>query len=202
MEILQFFGVLWAKVKRCGVLVSQESTTSVMPAKRGSEMKRYFYVFLTTLVAGVSHAEEPAGQRHATPVGLRLSPEIKGLLNQEMKEIRKAMESLVFSAASGDWHKIEETGVNIKNSYILKKKLTEDQKHELHRSLPEQFKELGAKFHYYAGMLSHVAKEKDMELVNYYIYRMNEACASCHSKFASSRFPGFTQKNKRDAHDH
>jgi hypothetical protein len=165
-------------------------------------MKKIVCLFLLLLFTTTVNADEHKEPGHIPGGGLSLPPELKELLKQEMIEVRKGMESLVFAITSGDWHKIEETGHNIKNSYILKKSLTEHQRHQLHEALPERFRELDMKFHYYAGMLSHVAKEKDMELVNFYVYKMNEACTSCHAKYASDTFTGFKQKNRHARHDH
>ncbi|MDH5436612.1 MAG: hypothetical protein OEX83_07615 [Gammaproteobacteria bacterium] len=161
-------------------------------------MKKYIALFLVLLMTGVSQA----GENNKSDNALGLSAATSTLLKQEMNEIKKGMESLVFSIASGDWEKIAETGHQIKHSYIMKNKLTESQRHELHEKLPKQFREIDKKFHYYAGMLSHVAKERDSELVNYYFYKMNESCSSCHSQFVSNRFEGFRQGNKHEQHDH
>ena len=125
---------------------------------------------------------------------IHLSPAIKALLVEEMNEVKKGMESLVTSIASGDWQAIAETGHHIKHSYIFKHKLTSEQKQELMKVLPHGFKSLDKKFHYYAGMLSHVAKERDIELVQFYRSKMNETCTACHAQFASARFTGFAKK--------
>ncbi|MCJ8274058.1 MAG: hypothetical protein MJK04_32245 [Psychrosphaera sp.] len=133
---------------------------------------------------------------------INISPKLRAVLNQEMQQIKGGMESLVFATVSGNWHKISSVGHQIKHSYIMKQKLTEKQRNELHQSLPMGFKQLDKKLHNYAGMLAHVAKEHDMELVNYYIYKMNETCASCHAQYASDKFPGFKAKNKHAGDDH
>lgn len=159
-------------------------------------MKQFLILALLLLFSAVSQAEEH------TETPINLSPDLKALLVEEMKEIKKGMESLVTSVATGDWHAIAETGHNIKHSYIIKKSLTREQKQELKKALPVGFKSLDRKFHYYAGMLSHVAKEQDIELVHYYVSRMNEACTSCHGQYVSARFTGFTQKNKHEEHMH
>lgn len=165
------------------------------------EMKKYIFI-LVLVFSSVVLAGKHNNMDHKSENGLGLSDSVKDLLNREMNEIRKGMESLVFYVASGNWQKIAETGDNIKHSYIMKDKLTESQRHELHEKLPKQFREIDKKFHYYAGMLSHVAKERDIELVNYYIYKMNEACSSCHSRFAKDRFEGFKQDNRHEQHKH
>jgi hypothetical protein len=133
---------------------------------------------------------------------INLSPDLKALLVEEMNEVKKGMESLVTSIALGDWQAIEKTGHNIKHSYILKKRLTSEQKQELMKVLPKGFKSLDKKFHYYAGMLSHVAMERDIDLVQFYRSKMNETCTTCHAQFASARFFGFTQKNKHEGPMH
>lgn len=164
-------------------------------------MKKYIFIAILA-VSCVVQAGEHNDMDHKSGNDLNLSTNVRDLLKQEMNEIKKGMESLIFSIASADWEKTAETGHNIKHSYIIKKKLTESQKHELHEKLPMQFREIDKKFHYYAGMLSHAAKERDAELVNYFFYKMNESCTSCHSKFVTNRFEGFKARNKHEQHDH
>ena len=159
-------------------------------------MKPFFMLVLLSAFSVASQAEEYVKK------SINLSPDLKALLVEEMKEVKKGMESLVTSVATGDWRAIAETGQHIKYSYIIKKRLTSEQKQELKKTLPAGFKSLDRKFHYYAGMLSHVAKERDIELVHYYVSKMNEACTSCHAQFASDRFTGFSQKNRHEEHMH
>lgn len=164
-------------------------------------MNRYLVLFALAFSLSV-HAET---DQHASDHGgasLQIPDDIRELLRQEMLEIRKGMEALVFAVAAGEWDDIARIGSDIKHSYILKKKLTEEQKHRLHSDLPDRFVELDGKFHHYAGMLSHVAEERDIGLVQYYVYKMNEACTSCHAKFAAGRFTGFTLPNKHMQHMH
>ena len=160
-------------------------------------MKKTIIVFL---ISSLAYAVQAAEDKPENTLGL--SDSVSVLLKAEMNEIKKGMESLVFAMASGNWKQIQETGHRIKHSYIMKNKLTESQKHELHAKLPAQFREIDKKFHYYAGMLSHVAEERDIELVNFYFAKMNETCMSCHSKFVTNRFEGFRQGNKHEQHDH
>ena len=133
---------------------------------------------------------------------LQLPDDIRALVNQEMQAIRKGMESLVFDVASGNWKGIQQTGENISNSYIMAQRLSEQQRHQLHDALPTGFQEIDSRFHQYAGMLSYVAQERDMELVQFYIYKMNEACASCHARYASDKFQGFDMSDGPMRHSH
>ncbi len=158
------------------------------------------FILILTSISDYSGDQDPHQQAESGEI--HLSVDLRELLKQEMLEITKGMESLVLWVSSANWHEIETTGRSIQNSYILKSKLTKDQKQELHNVLPAEFKSLDKKFHHYAGMLSHVAEKKNMELVNFYIYKMNEVCTSCHSKFVANRFQGFERSVKPAEHKH
>ena len=143
-----------------------------------------------------THHDAPPGE----PQTIELSPQLRQLLQQEMQQIRSGMETLVFAMAAADWQKIEATAADIQSGYIMKQALSAEQRHELHRALPSGFIALDQRFHYYAGMLSHVARERDMELANFFVYKMQESCSNCHAKYASARFPGFNLPNKHEGH--
>ena len=90
-----------------------------------------------------------------------LSQELRDLLTQEMKLLQNGMMSIIPAYVSGNWDEIETIAGKMKNSYILKQKLTENQIKELHSSLPHDFIKKDQRFHYLAGMLEHVAKNKN-----------------------------------------
>jgi len=84
----------------------------------------------------------------------------------------------------------------------LKQNLTENQIKELHTVLPHGFIERDQRFHYLAGMLEHAAKSEKSELINFYFSEMNESCVSCHTAFATHRFPTLLPKDKKEEHTH
>jgi len=86
--------------------------------------------------------------------------------------------------------------------YILKKKITESQKHELHKKLSKSFVEKDQQFHQYAGMLKHVTEEKHVELIGFYYNKLLESCASCHSEHATHRFPALVEISADKKHHH
>jgi hypothetical protein len=151
------------------------------------------HIILLALLPLTSIAGEPP---------LKLSEPTRKLLKEEMTQLQAGMQSLVLDIAAANWNNIARTGHNIKNSYILKQKLSDKQMHELHMALPDAFQTLDHKFHYYAGMLSHAAKEHDMELVQFFRYKMNESCTTCHAQFATHTFGGFKQHNRHEQQDH
>lgn len=142
-----------------------------------------------------------AAEDHKPPAAIELSPDLLELLRAEMREISSGVQTITVSLAMADWDAIERTGSKIRDSYIMKQKLTAGQKHELHHSLPDAFKHLDAQFHARAGKLAAAAVTQDYELVSFHFSRLIESCASCHVKFASNRFPGFAAPAATD-HSH
>ena len=135
-----------------------------------------------------------------TSQGFLLSPGLLTLLNQEMGLIQQGIMDMVPAIAAGEWDKVSNLGLKIKESFILKQKLTEAQKEELHRVLPQQFIEMDMDFHKSAGMLAHAAEMKNADVVNFYFYKLNTACVSCHGKFAAERFPGLVKGGEEGHH--
>ncbi len=131
-----------------------------------------------------------------------LSPELRALLSKEMVAIEQGMMAIIPAYVSGSWSEIEQIAQQIKNSYILKQSLTDHQLHELHSSLPEGFIKQDQHFHYLSGMLEHAASNKKAELVGFYFSKISESCLSCHSQYATHRFPALTPNNKATEHLH
>jgi hypothetical protein len=131
---------------------------------------------------------------------VQLSPGLLALLNQEMGLIQQGMMDMVPAISAGEWDKVSSVGQKIKASFILKQKLTDAQKEELHRVLPQQFIEMDMDFHKSAGMLAHAAEMKNADVVNFYFFKMNAACVSCHGKYATERFPGLIKGGDEEHH--
>ncbi len=95
-----------------------------------------------------------------------------------------------------DWKEIAAVGAEMKNSYVLEKKLTREQEDELAR-LPEEFRALDEGFHVMAGKLGQAARAHDAKSVAVQYSRLMEACTTCHIEFAKTRFPGFSEEEYR-----
>ena len=87
-------------------------------------------------------AERAHHMESQTSQGIQLSPRLRALLNQEMGLIQQGIMDMVPAIAAGEWGKVSALGQKIKESFILKQKLTDAQKDELHRVLPQQFIEM------------------------------------------------------------
>jgi hypothetical protein len=145
-----------------------------------------------------SQAESNQHEKKATV--LQLPADIKPLLLEEMQQLQQGMMNLIPAVVSGNWDEITNIAKKMQHSYIMKQKLTSKQMHSLHQSLPPAFIDLDHNFHRSAGMLAHVAEEKKMELVNFYVYKLTESCVQCHSKYAQQRFPALNNVNKSIKH--
>ena len=131
-----------------------------------------------------------------------LSPELRSLLSKEMFSLQLGMQTILPAYISGDLDEVAKIANRIKNSYILKQQITDAQKHELKIKLPTSFLQSDQKFHEYAGMLEHVSKEENIELVGFYYSKLSESCVSCHSQHATHRFQGFGKKPPQNNDHH
>lgn len=134
------------------------------------------------------------------PVGPKLTPRLKDLIANEMQQVAQATADLSLAIASGDHAAAMGLGVAIRDSFILKKSLTGQDKKDLMSAVPSEFVALDRRFHDLAGKLAHAAETKDSELQSVYYAKMLESCVMCHSRFASDRFPGLVGGS--GTHDH
>ncbi len=133
---------------------------------------------------------------------IHLSSDLHRLLGEEMVAIENGMKDLIPVISSGQWEDVALIAQKISNSFIMKQKLTTAQKEELHRALPSHFIEMDQDFHNSAGMLAHAAGMKNADVVNFYFFKLNNACVTCHAKYATKRFPGLLKANDVDSHQH
>ncbi len=150
-------------------------------------------IAILILFSTVSFAEEKHQHEmlETKSEALSLPPDLKPVLLKEMKAIKNGMEKMIGEMAFGNYDNVAEIAGKIEKSFILKQKLSNEQLKKLHGLLPPGFRELDAKFHKNAGMLSHVAKAGHIDLVSFYYYKLLEGCQECHGKYAQKRFPGF-----------
>lgn len=150
-------------------------------------MRKPLFATLASLALALMSASHAAGQSADLP----LSPPVRSLLQQEMREVARGTQTLAVALATADWKTLHDTAAMIRSSYIMNKQLTAAQKHELEHALPAGFKQLDAEFHARAEKLALAAEAHDHELAAFHYSRLVESCAVCHSGYAKSRFPGF-----------
>ena len=162
---------------------------------KNKSLNAIILISLITASSGLDAAENPA-QSH----DFKLTPELRELLQAEMREIAGGIQGVALALATADWESIKNTGEMIRSSYIMESQLTPAQAKELAQVLPDRFKQLDADFHHRAERLAKAATAHDAEAVAFHYSRMLESCTQCHSAFASERFPGFSPK--APAHHH
>ena len=144
------------------------------------------------ILASTVHAGEP--------VGPNLTPRLKELVNEEMRQISTAMGVIWTGMIQGDHQTVAEQGILIHNSFIMKRSLTKADKKDLMAAVPPAFLKLDGKFHGLAKKLAEAAIAHDSELEAYYFNRMTETCITCHTTYAENRFPGFGVRPLADHH--
>lgn len=137
----------------------------------------------------------------AEPVAPGLTPKLRNLFAQEMTAVLQASQQIVTALAAGDHAVVAKHAQAIHDSFILDKKLTKQDRHDLETALPPAFLELDGAFHQLAAKLAESARNRDGELQTYYFSRMLEFCQACHSRYATDKFPGFGGKTPA-AHGH
>ncbi len=132
---------------------------------------------------------------------LTLTPTLRAALTAEMAGIRADMAEISASLASGEWKKTARGATRIRDSYIMKQKLSRAELEQLERSLPAEFMAMDERFHRQADGLAQAAHAQDHELAVFYYSKMLESCGSCHASYATHSFPGF-RRARPAAHAH
>lgn len=164
----------------------------MMKARFFNISKWTYCLFLTSFLSFSAHA----GQQVEN-----LSPELRELLQKEMRLIENGMNSIFSAYISGDFQEVERIAQEINYSFILKQEITQEQLKELKSTMPKGFLKMDRNFHEYAGELAKSANKGNKDVIGFYYSKMTESCVACHSHFASHRFPSF-QNTESKGHHH
>jgi len=144
-------------------------------------------IFLTCSVNG----DHPEKKETVERTSLTLSKKLKRILSAEMNSVQHGVTNLSIAIPAGDWNSIAETARNIKDGYILKKKLSDQEMKGFQNSLPEEYMTIDSEYKRLAEDMIYAAKKNDAKAVNLSFYKLNGTCIECHVKYAKKRFPGF-----------
>lgn len=133
---------------------------------------------------------------------LKLSPKLRSALVAEMTGLKTGVAELTGVLATGDWARARQRALAIRDSYILKQRLSRAELTDLEHALPPDFQELDARFHRHAEALAHAAERHDGELAGFYLGRMIEGCIGCHARYATHTLPGFKAGMPAAGHAH
>lgn len=123
-------------------------------------------------------------------VGDELPDNVRALLVQEMQAILTATQAIVEGIVKGQHELVAEKAEAIHNSFILKQKMTADDRKALMAAVPQSFVQRDRAFHQLSAELAEAARAADQPSERELFGKMMEACVGCHSSYASGRFTG------------
>lgn len=148
------------------------------------------YVAAAVITTGV--AINPAAAKDLDPLGPKLTPRLKQMLSDEMLSVRQATKQILDGLIVGDHSLVATQAQQIHDSFILDRALTEQDKKDLMKAASPEFLALDGAFHLTAKKLANAALLKDYELQRFYYSRLVDSCQTCHSQFATDKFPAFS----------
>lgn len=161
-------------------------------------LKRLVTTGLLFALIGVAGAQE---NRKSSPT-LDLPPKLRAALVAEMGGLREGIADIAVQLASGEWEAVANRATRIRDSFILKQKLSREELAQLEHALPAEFLALDEQFHRHADSLAKAAHRKDGELAAFYLYKMTEGCVGCHARYATHTFKGFGGVKPKPADSH
>jgi len=146
-------------------------------------------LLLSFVFFAVSGGLLTAGESEKFPSSL--TPRLQQLLQQEMQSIHAASQQILTSMIEGNDARTAELAQQIHDSFILRQSMTEEDKADFMRTVPQDFVAIDRAFHATAAELAQAARDSDRERQHAAFARMIESCTDCHAQFATARFPGF-----------
>lgn len=143
-------------------------------------------VLLVSIGINSAMAESAAGP-------LDGEPRLRQLLQEEMQALEKALATISTALPQGNWQSVAKTAGQVHDSFIFQQKLSDADRKTLHQTLPEGFIRQDKAFHQQAKKLQHAAESQNPELSLFYYSKMVESCVTCHSRFATHRFPSLLE---------
>lgn len=154
------------------------------------------------VLAATSLAQTPdnSASKSADPAPvLPLSANHRAALIAEMLGVKAGVADLAGTIAMGQWAATAKQAQRIRDSYIMKQKLTATELEKLEHALPADFIEKDSQFHQHADGLAQAAMEHDYELEVFYFSKMMDGCGACHARYATHVFMGFKPKAHAEA---
>lgn len=149
-------------------------------------------VYAAALAIMAGAALEVVAAEGPQPIGPQLTPRLKQMLSDEMLSVRQATKQILDGLIVGDHSLVATQAQQIHDSFILARALTEQDKKDLMKAAPPEFLVLDGAFHLTAKKLADAALRKDYELQRFYYSRLVDSCQTCHSQYATDKFPAFS----------
>lgn len=124
-------------------------------------------------------------------IGLKLPPDVRRLLIQEMVAILTSTQNIINAMVRGEDQAVAREAQQIHDSFILAQELTEEQEKALVAVASKEFLEKDEAFHKLSAGLAEAARKGDQTQQPKIFGQMLEACVTCHRDHAAQRFPSF-----------
>ena len=125
------------------------------------------------------------------PVGPKLTEKLRDMLRREMNAILGASLQIQDALVRGDDARVAELAQSIHDSFILAQEMTPEDRAALQAAVPAAFVERDRAFHQLTGELAAAARAGDEARQRQLFGEMVGACAGCHERYATDRFPAF-----------
>ncbi len=143
-------------------------------------------------LAGGAPAQEAAQQ--AEPVGPKLTEKLLDMLRREMNSVLGASLQIQDALVRGENARVAELAQSIHDSFILAQEMTPEDRADLRAAVPAAFVERDQAFHDLTGELAAAAREGDGARQRQLFGEVVTACAACHERYATDRFPAFAEQ--------
>lgn len=158
-------------------------------------------IVIAAVIAALSlvQAQDQVAPQTANAPVLPLSAKHRAALIAEMLGVKAGVAELSGSIAMGEWKATAQQAERIRDSYIMKQKLTSAELEELEHALPADFIDKDSEFHHHADGLAQAAAAHNYELEVFYYSKMMDGCGGCHTRYATHVFKGFESTNHTQA---
>lgn len=146
---------------------------------------------LAMAVLATASAEQPGGIN----VGSQLPPKVRGLLIQEMQAILEASQQIQAAIVQGHHEIVAERAQAIHDSFIMDQQLTAADKQALLATVPDGFLERDEALHELSAELAVAGRDRNTARQLQQFSEMTQGCVGCHSRYATSRFPGLKKSH-------
>lgn len=147
---------------------------------------------LALSLAGGAPSQEAAPQTQ--PVGPKLTEKLRDMLRREMNAVLSAGLQIQDALVRGEDARVAELAQSIHDSFILAQEMTPEDRADLRAAVPAAFVERDQAFHELTGELAAAARESDGARQRQLFGEVVTACAACHERYATDRFPAFADE--------
>ena len=128
------------------------------------------------------------------PVGPKLTEKLRDMLRREMAAVLGASLEIQDALVRGENARVAELAQSIHDRFILAQEMTPEDRADLRAAVPAAFVERDQAFHELTGELAAAAREGDGARQRELFGEVVTACAACHERYATDRFPAFAEQ--------